>query len=143
MTAATISRTCPATKSACRRGRSCYFAINYQLQAIRMYRAVVAVLLLLHVYAVPVFAEQPPIAIAVREHQFVPAEVPVPAGVKVELIIRNEQTVPAEFESKSLHREKVVAPGAAVSIFVGPLKPGRYEFLDDFHPATRGVIVVQ
>ena len=50
---------------------------------------------------------------------------------------------PAEFESPSLHREKVVAPGAAVSVFVGPLNPGRYEFYDDFHPATRGVIVVQ
>ncbi len=108
-----------------------------------MYRAVVAALLFVYLYAAPVFAEQPAIAIAVREHQFVPAEVPVPAGVKVELIIRNEQTVPAEFESPSLHREKVVAPGAAVSIFVGPLQPGRYEFLDDFHPATRGVLVVQ
>ncbi len=110
-----------------------------------MYRAVVAALLLVfvYVYAAPVFAEQPAIAIAVREHQFVPAEVSIPAGVKVELIIRNEQAIPVEFESKSLHREKVVAPGAAVSLFVGPLKPGRYEFLDDFHPATRGVIVVR
>lgn len=106
-----------------------------------MYRAVIAALLL--ACAAPAFAEQPTIAIAVRGQQFVPAEVPVPAGVKVELIIRNEQTVPVEFESKSLHREKVVAPGAAVSVLVGPLKPGRYEFLDDFHPATRGVIVVR
>ena len=72
-----------------------------------------------------------------------PAEVTVPAGVKAELIIRNEQTTPAEFESTALHREKVIAPGAAVSVFIGPLRPGRYEFFDDFHPATRGVIVVQ
>ena len=83
------------------------------------------------------------VTIAIRGHQFVPAEVPVPVGVKVELVIRNEQTSPAEFESSSLHREKVVPPGAAASIFVGPLNPGRYEFFDDFHPATRGVIVVQ
>ena len=93
--------------------------------------------------AAPVFAQEAPITIAIRDHQFVPAEVPVPAGVKVELIIKNEQTMPAEFESKSLHREKVVAPGAAASIFVGPLSPGRYEFFDDFHPATRGVVVVK
>ncbi len=106
-----------------------------------MYRAVFAAFLL--VFAAPAFAEEPKVTIAVRDHQFVPAEVPVPAGVKVELIIRNEQTTPAEFESKSLHREKVVAPGASASIFVGPLKPGRYEFLDDFHPATRGFLVVQ
>ncbi len=106
-----------------------------------MYRAAVPALLLM--FAVPAFAEEPKIAIAIRDHQFVPAEVPVPVGVKVELVIRNEQTSPAEFESSSLHREKVVPPGAAASVFVGPLNPGRYEFFDDFHPATRGVIVVQ
>jgi len=98
---------------------------------------------LLIISAAPVFAQQAPITIAVRDRQFVPAEVPVPAGIKVELIIRNEQTMPAEFESKSLHREKVIAPGASASIFVGPLSPGRYEFFDDFHPATRGVVVVK
>ena len=106
-----------------------------------MYRAVVPALLLM--FAVPAFAEGPTTTITIRDHQFVPPEVPVPAGVKVELIIRNEQTTPAEFESTSLHREKVVPPGAATSVFVGPLNPGRYEFIDDFHPATRGAIVVQ
>ena len=106
-----------------------------------MYRAVVPALLL--ICAVPAFAEDSKVTIAIRDHQFVPQEVPVPAKVKVELIIRNEQTTPAEFESTSLHREKVVPPGAAISVFVGPLNPGRYEFVDDFHPATRGVIVVQ
>lgn len=106
-----------------------------------MLRAAIAALLV--VCAAPALAQQAPIAIAVRDHQFIPAEVPVPAGVKVELTVRNEQTVPAEFESTALHREKVVAPGAAVSIFIGPLSPGRYEFFDDFHPATRGVVVVR
>ena len=106
-----------------------------------MFRIAAASLLLL--LAIPALAEEPKVTIAVRDHQFVPAEVKVPAGVKVELIIRNEQATPAEFESKSLHREKVVPPGASASVFVGPLSPGRYEFFDDFHPATRGVIVVQ
>src|SRR6266581_1464835 len=106
-----------------------------------MYRAVVPLLLL--IFAAPAFAQEPKVTIAIRDHQFVPPEVPVPAGTKAELIIRNEQTTPAEFESTSLHREKVVPPGAAISVFVGPLNPGRYEFVDDFHPATRGVIVVQ
>jgi plastocyanin len=131
----------PSDKLACGRCRLWYVASDYQLHMIRMYRAVITVLLV--VCAGPALAQQAPIAIAVRDHQFVPAEVPVPAGVKVELAVRNEQTVPAEFESTSLHREKVVAPGATVSIFIGPLKPGRYDFFDDFHPATRGVVVVQ
>ena len=93
--------------------------------------------------AAPALAQQPAVTITIKDHQFVPNEVPIPAEVRVELTIRNEQTTPAEFESPSLHREKVVAPGSSASIFVGPLKPGRYEFFDDFHPASRGFLVVR
>jgi|SRR5580704_6991471 plastocyanin len=88
-------------------------------------------------------ADPGPVTITIRDHAFVPAEVKVPAGAKVELSIRNEQAMPAEFESASLHREKVISPGSAISVYVGPLNPGRYEFFDDFHPATRGFVVVE
>ena len=88
-------------------------------------------------------ADSPPVTIAIRDHQFVPSEVTIPAGAKIELQVRNEQTVNAEFESTSLHREKIVTPGAAISVFVGPLSPGRYEFFDDFNPATRGFLIAQ
>ncbi|HYU13473.1 MAG TPA: cupredoxin domain-containing protein [Stellaceae bacterium] len=101
--------------------------------------ALVAVVLAL---AAPAFAEDP-ITLTIRNNQFVPAELQVPAGQRVELIIKNEQTKAAEFESSSLHREKVIAAGSSASVFVGPLKPGRYEFFDDFHPATRGVLVAR
>jgi plastocyanin len=93
--------------------------------------------------SVAAVADPGPVAITIRDHAFVPAEVKIPAGAKVELTIRNEQAVPAEFESASLHREKVVSPGSAISVYVGPLSPGRYEFFDDFHPATRGFVVVE
>jgi plastocyanin len=105
--------------------------------------AVATVVLALAAGVPPALAQSSPVAIAVRDHQFVPAEVTVPAGVKIELSLRNEQATPAEFESTSLHREKVVSPGSTVSVFVGPLSSGRYEFFDDFHPATRGFIVVK
>ena len=91
----------------------------------------------------PVLAQEPTVTIAIKDHQFVPNEVPIPAGVRVELTIRNQQATPAEFESASLHREKVVPPGGSASVFVGPLQPGRYEFFDDFHPASRGFLVVR
>jgi plastocyanin len=104
-----------------------------------MYRAVVSVLFL--ICAAPAFAEEPTVTITLRDHQFVPAEVPVPAGVRVKLIIRNEQATNAEFESTSLHREKIISPGGEIAVFVGPLDPGRYEFFDDFHPTTRGHLV--
>ena len=102
-----------------------------------------AALLFLTALAPAQAADPAPVAISIKDHQFVPAEVPVPAGAKVELSIRNEQATPAEFESGSLHREKVVPPGGTVSVFIGPLSPGRYEFFDDFHPATRGFIVAR
>ena len=107
-----------------------------------MRRLILSVLFLL-LCAMAAHAADPAVTIALRDHQFVPAEVTISAGAKVELQVRNEQAVNAEFESTSLHREKIVAPGAAISVFVGPLSPGRYEFFDDFHPATRGFLVAQ
>lgn len=106
-----------------------------------MFRSLALALLTLS--AMPALAQTPPIPLALRNNQFVPAELPVPAGVKVELQVSNQQAVPAEFESTSLHREKVVAPGTTVSVFIGPLDAGRYEFFDDFHPATRGFVVAK
>ena len=106
-----------------------------------MFRTVL--LLVLLCIATPALADDPKIPLAVRDHQFVPAEVPVPAGVKFELLITNEQKTAAEFESTALRREKVIAAGATASLFIGPLKPGRYEFYDDFHPAARGVLVAR
>ncbi len=92
-------------------------------------------------FAAPAFADDP--VLAIKAHQFVPQELQIPAGTKVKLIVRNDDATAAEFESTELHREKVVAPGGAISVFVGPLEPGRYEFFDDFNPTTRGHLVVK
>ena len=99
--------------------------------------------LLLPALAMPALAVDPQVMISIRDHQFVPADVPVPAGVKVELLVKNEQAVNAEFESTVLHREKIVPSGGQVSVFVGPLDPGTYEFFDDFNRATNGRLVVK
>ena len=88
-------------------------------------------------------ADDPIVQLTIRDHQFVPAEVAMPAGVKVKLLVKNEQAVNAEFESTSLHREKIVNAGSEVAVFVGPLDPGSYEFFDDFHSDTRGHLVVR
>jgi plastocyanin len=107
-----------------------------------MLRAVIAAGLLT-LAAFPAFADMPQIPIVLQNHQFAPSEVTVPAGVKVELRIHNRQNIPAEFESGALHREQVMTPGATISVYVGPLDPGHYEFFDDFHNATRGHLVVK
>ena len=88
-------------------------------------------------------AADPEIVITITGHRFVPAEVPVPAGQKVKLVVKNQDATTSEFESVDFHREKVVQPGAAISVFVGPLASGSYEFFDDFHPDTRGHLVVK
>jgi len=98
---------------------------------------------LLLALAAPALADDPSVTITLRDHQFVPSEVPVPAEVKVQLVIKNEQQVTAEFESNSLHREKIVAGGGQITVFVGPLDPGSYEFFDDFHNTTRGHLVAK
>jgi hypothetical protein len=68
----------------------------------------------------------------------------VPAGQKLRLVIENKDSTPEEFESYELNREKIVAPAAKITVFVGPLKPGRYEFFGDFNPKTaRGWLVVR
>jgi heme/copper-type cytochrome/quinol oxidase subunit 2 len=93
--------------------------------------------------APPVFADDPSVAITLKNNQFVPNEVRVPAGVKVKLVVRNENPVASEFESIQFHREKIVPPGQQITLFVGPLDPGSYEFYDDFHQQTRGHLVVK
>src|SRR5215831_21158983 len=93
--------------------------------------------------AAPALADDPVVTIIMKDHQFVPSEVPVPAGVKVKLLIKNEQSVSGEFESSSLHREKIVSAGSEITVYVGPLDPGTYDIFDDFNRDTRGHIVVK
>jgi hypothetical protein len=113
---------------------------DYQLHDTLMRRFA---FLLLVATALPAFAADPQVMIAIKDHQFVPSDVSTPGGVKVELVIKNEQAVNAEFESTVLHREKIVPSGGQVSVFVGPLDPGTHEFFDDFNRATTGRLVVK
>jgi hypothetical protein len=84
------------------------------------------------------------VELVIRGHQFTPAEIRVPAGQRVRLLVHNQDAAPEEFESYSLNREKLVPAGAKVVVFIGPLTAGRYEFFGDFNPATaRGVVIAQ
>ena len=94
-------------------------------------------------FAAPALADDPSFSILLKNNQFVPSEVQIPAGVKVKLVVHNENTTTSEFESTQFHREKLVTPGQEITVFVGPLDPGSYEFFDDLHPETRGHLVVK
>jgi len=89
-------------------------------------------------------ADDPVFDLSIRDHRFEPAELQIPAGTKVKLLIKNLDPTPEEFESTELHREKVVPPGQEVTVFIGPLEPGTYPFFGDFNPKTaQGKIIAK
>jgi hypothetical protein len=89
-------------------------------------------------------ADVPELALAIRDHRFEPVELKVPAGVRLKLVVHNQDSTPEEFESHSLNREKVIPGGAKATIYVGPLSPGRYEFFGDFNQKTaQGTLLAQ
>jgi hypothetical protein len=88
-------------------------------------------------------AQDAAVAISVKNHHFQPAEVRAPANRRLAITVKNLDTTAMEFESVSLRVEKVIAAGSEGVVNIRPLAPGRYEFFDDFHQETRGVLVVQ
>ncbi|MHB2025025.1 MAG: cupredoxin domain-containing protein [Elusimicrobiota bacterium] len=87
----------------------------------------------------------PPLAafkIAIRGTSFFPWEIVVPAGQKFKIVISNENALPSEFESFSLHREQIVPGHSRITIYLGPLSVGRYGFFDDFQLGTTGSLEV-
>ena len=95
--------------------------------------------------ATPVFAAgEPEFAITLRDHQFTPVEIKVPAGVKVKLVVDNQDAGPEEFDSHALNREKVIPGKTKATIFIGPLAPGRYPFIGEFNATTaHGEVVAE
>lgn len=84
------------------------------------------------------------ITIVIKDHKFTPSEVRIPAGQKVKLIIDNQDATPEEFESAELNREKIIAGKSKGTVYVGPLKAGKYPFMGEFNQATaRGVIIAE
>jgi len=75
--------------------------------------------------------------------QFQPSQVSAPAEKPISFRIKNLDAKAMEFESTSLRVEKVVAAGSEGIVNVRALKPGRYEFYDDFNDKARGALTVQ
>lgn len=84
------------------------------------------------------------VSLSLQNHQFVPAEVTVPAGQPVTIVLANRDPTPSEFESKTLRVEKIVKGNGTISVQVRALAPGRYRFFDDYHEdTTEGFLVAQ
>jgi plastocyanin len=104
-------------------------------------RALFAALAFAPVFAIAADAE---FTLVIKDHHFVPSELRIPAGQKVKLIVENQDATPEEFESHELNREKIIAPKSKASIFIGPLKAGKYPFFGEFNQATaRGLVIAE
>lgn len=101
-------------------------------------------LILTVIASVAVAAEPAEFTITLKDHRFVPAEIKVPAGQKIKLIVDNQDASAEEFESYELNREKIVGANARITVWIGPLKAGRYPFFGEFHADTaQGVLIAE
>ena len=103
------------------------------MNSLRSFVCVAIVGSALSVAITPLQAAEPEVQLAIKAHRFEPAELKVPAGQRIRLVVHNQDPTPEEFESHSLNREKVIPGGSRATIYIGPLKPGRYSFFDEFH----------
>lgn len=86
--------------------------------------------------AAPLQAADETFALVLSGHRFAPESLEVPAGVRFVLVVKNLDGEKEEFESYSLNREMLIEPGEEVRINLGPLKPGNYAFVGEFHADT-------
>lgn len=117
------------------------------LRAARSRRALVAIML---VGGALLFAgeraeaqQSASVSISVKDHRFQPGQISAPANRPLSIKVKNLDGAAMEFESVSLRVEKVIAASSEGVVNVRALAPGRYEFFDDFHQETRGVLVVE
>jgi plastocyanin len=104
----------------------------------------VAAAFLSGVIAGPAFAEDRTIAIAIKGNKFDPAEVRIKTGEKVILAVKNMDSGAEEFESEALKIEKIIPAGREAKFKIGPLQPGTYTFIGEFHEDTaKGQVVVE
>jgi hypothetical protein len=82
--------------------------------------------------------------LTIKDHQFSPRQLEIPAGQKVKITVKNEDETPAEFESSDLNREKIISAKSQIIVYVGPLSQGSYSYFDEFNrESATGTIIVK
>ena len=84
----------------------------------------------------PALAADADYTLVISDHRFQPAEITIPSGKKIKLMIVNRDSTPEEFDSFALNREKVIVGQGSAIVYIGPLDTGRYEFMGEFHAST-------
>lgn len=89
-------------------------------------------------------SDMPSYDLTLDNGKLIPEVLEVKAGEKFVIQLHNAGNTPAEFESNSLRKEKVLAPGVKSFVVIHPLRAGSYDFFDDFHlPDARGKVVAK
>ena len=102
-------------------------------------KALLAALLLISPLTVAASEDQ--YELTLLDHQFKPAEITIPAN---KIVIHNKDNSFEEFHSDSLRREKVIGANQSGIVNIGPLRPGVYSFMGEFHEKTaQGRIIVK
>ena len=114
------------------------------MRAARLAPLLAALAACLPLVGAPARAADAEAMLVIKNNRFEPAELKVPAGQRVKLVVHNQDNKAEEFESKALKSEKVIPAGGKATIFIGPLKPGRYDFVGEYHEATaKGVVIAE
>lgn len=83
------------------------------------------------------------LVLTIRQAHFEPQNLEIPSGVRAKVIVRNQDAMPAEFESTDLSREVIVPAHGEVTVFLGPVDPGTYKYFNDFNHNMTGTVVVK
>lgn len=109
-----------------------------------MKRSLVYSLVLSTFLSISVAAHAEDYVLTLKNNQFSPKVLTIPAGRKIKITVKNQDATPAEFESSDMNREKVVGANSEIIIFIGPLDIGSYGYFDDFHrDTTTGTIIAK
>lgn len=115
------------------------FSIGNSMQRLLVLSSVAALLVLS-----PVAGRADDYTITIKDHRFIPVELKVPANKRVAITVTNDDPTPEEFESKPMKVEKVIPGKSKGVVRIGPLKPGRYPFVGEFHGSTaKGVVIAE
>lgn len=91
---------------------------------------------------VPALAQD--FTLTIKDHKFTPEELKVPANKRVVITVINDDDTAEEFESNVLKVEKVIAGKSKATVRIGPLAPGKYPFIGEFHEATaKGTVIAE
>ena len=81
--------------------------------------------------------------LAIVNQKFEPDTLTIPAGQAVKIMVKNKDAIPAEFESNDFKREVVIPGKTELPVYIRPLEPGTYHFFNDFHPQSKGTLIVK